>query len=142
MEWIPIWLLCAVFSAVGASVKNRSTMGWFCLGLLVGPFGLLVFLMPKVGAEAPVSLSLDLPDRWACAGCGHRNYERDVYCRKCGTNRPAPVEDAPPELAPPAEVECPWCKELIKPGALKCKHCGSMLGEDQPARAAGGSTAP
>ena len=24
-------------------------------------------------------------------------------------------------------MECPYCKEDIKEGALKCKHCGTML---------------
>ena len=24
-------------------------------------------------------------------------------------------------------MECPYCKEEIQEGALKCKHCGSML---------------
>jgi uncharacterized Zn finger protein (UPF0148 family) len=26
-------------------------------------------------------------------------------------------------------MECPFCKEEIKDGAIKCKHCGSMLGQ-------------
>lgn len=26
-------------------------------------------------------------------------------------------------------MECPYCKEDIKDGAIKCKHCGSMLSE-------------
>ncbi|APW66796.1 MAG: zinc ribbon domain-containing protein [Arcobacter sp.] len=26
-------------------------------------------------------------------------------------------------------MECPFCKEDIKDGAIKCKHCGSMLEE-------------
>lgn len=25
------------------------------------------------------------------------------------------------------EVKCPYCAELIKRGAVKCKHCGSAL---------------
>lgn len=27
------------------------------------------------------------------------------------------------------KMECPYCKEDIKEGAIKCKHCGSMLNE-------------
>jgi hypothetical protein len=29
--------------------------------------------------------------------------------------------------------ECPFCKEQIKPDAIKCKHCGSMLEPERPA---------
>jgi hypothetical protein len=25
------------------------------------------------------------------------------------------------------EVNCPYCRELIRSDALKCKHCGSLL---------------
>ena len=44
------WLLCAVFSAVLARSKGRSG-AWFFVGLLFGPFGLLVGLMPEQRAQ-------------------------------------------------------------------------------------------
>jgi heme A synthase len=28
-------------------------------------------------------------------------------------------------------MQCPFCKEEIKDGAIKCKHCGSMLQSQQ-----------
>ena len=30
-------------------------------------------------------------------------------------------------------MQCPYCKETIADGALKCKHCGSMLKEEATA---------
>lgn len=30
------------------------------------------------------------------------------------------------------ETTCPYCKEEIKAGAIKCKHCSSALAQDQP----------
>ena len=47
MELVLLWLVFAVFAMIGATQKNRSGVGWFFVGLLLGPFGLLVFLMPK-----------------------------------------------------------------------------------------------
>ena len=29
-------------------------------------------------------------------------------------------------------MQCPFCKEEIIDGAIKCKHCGSMLNQKQP----------
>lgn len=28
-------------------------------------------------------------------------------------------------------MQCPFCKEVIQDGAIKCKHCGSMLDQGQ-----------
>jgi hypothetical protein len=51
MELIVLWLLFATFSAVLASGKGRSCLGWFLCGLIFGPFGLLVGLLPSRGRK-------------------------------------------------------------------------------------------
>ena len=48
MGYFIIWLLFAIFSAVIASSKNRSGLGWFCIGFLAGPFGFVVAFMEKL----------------------------------------------------------------------------------------------
>jgi hypothetical protein len=49
MELIWIWLSFAVFGAVLAKRKHRSLFGWFLAGLVGGPLGLVVGLLPKGG---------------------------------------------------------------------------------------------
>jgi hypothetical protein len=48
MEILIIWILCPLFAAILASSKGRSGFVWFLAGLLFGPFGLLVGLMPAI----------------------------------------------------------------------------------------------
>lgn len=43
-----IWILFGAFSAVIASSRNRSAIGWFFVGVLAGPFGLLVAVLPRL----------------------------------------------------------------------------------------------
>ena len=60
-------------------------------------------------------------------------------CAKCKvplkeTSEPA---GAKPQAKPAPETTlCPFCKEDIRVGAIKCKHCGSML--EAPAAASPG----
>lgn len=40
------WIICAAFAAALANARGRSALGWFLLGVLFGPFALLVGLFP------------------------------------------------------------------------------------------------
>lgn len=84
MTLVIIWIFCAIISAVVASNKGRSGIGWFFAGLLLGPFGFAVALLPAIKKEQPI---------------------------------------------PEAEVlrKCPFCAEMIKPDAIKCRFCGSEV---------------
>ena len=46
MTLVVVSLLFAVSSGILASKKNRNFIGWFCTGLLFGPFALLVVFLP------------------------------------------------------------------------------------------------
>ena len=47
MERVLLWLVFAAFASIGARQRNRSGAGWFFVGLLLGPFALLVHRMAK-----------------------------------------------------------------------------------------------
>ena len=40
-----IWILFGIGCVIAASNKNRSVVGWFLWGILLGPFGLLYILL-------------------------------------------------------------------------------------------------
>ena len=85
------WLLCGVFSAVLAVSRGRSA-AWFLVGLLFGPFGLLVAAMPRVDKTAgrqPVTSDAD-PKRLKSA------YERqqDALREAAETSDPSRIRDA------------------------------------------------
>ncbi len=39
---IPIWALCGIFSAWIATTKGRSGCGFFLLGAILGPIGVII----------------------------------------------------------------------------------------------------
>jgi hypothetical protein len=80
VEYVILWILCAIFSAVMASSKNRSPEGWFLIGLFFGPFGLLVALMPKV--EPPVVSTR------SCPFCAEQIQLAAIVCKHCGRDLP------------------------------------------------------
>ena len=46
LTWVIFWIVCAAFAAALANARGRSALGWFLLGVLFGPFALLVGLFP------------------------------------------------------------------------------------------------
>jgi hypothetical protein len=92
------WFLCAIFSAALASSKNRSGFGWFLLGLLFGPFGLLVAFFPKVEAPAlNASVVAGAEETKTCPLCAETIKRAAKVCRFC--NREL-GESVPAEAAP------------------------------------------
>jgi len=65
-----------------------------------------------------------------CSKCKSIYEDSWSVCLKC--NAQLEHYEAPPE-SPKSEpivkdpTQCPYCKEDIKEGAIKCKHCGEIL---------------
>ncbi|MFL0289325.1 hypothetical protein ACJH6H_29320 [Mycobacterium sp. SMC-21] len=88
-----IWVLCGIASAVIAGSKNRSRLGWFVLGLLLGVIGLVIIaVLPRQAPLAPLGM-------------------RSVSCVRCNAVQNVPKSDA--------EFECWQCKLTNEVPALR-----------------------
>ena len=86
-----VWLLFGIACAVIAKNKGRNDAGWFVLGFLLGPLGLILALVVSKNQETIDNESIQSGEM----------------------------------------KQCPYCAELIKTAAIKCRYCGEDLPENE-----------
>ena len=84
MEMLIIWLLFGIVCAVIASNKGRNGFGWFLIGVLLGPFGLILALVVGKNVEAVEKASLSSGEVKKCPHCAELVKREAVKCRYCG----------------------------------------------------------
>jgi RNA polymerase subunit RPABC4/transcription elongation factor Spt4 len=126
VELIAIWLICGVLAAIVSSSKGRNGCGWFVLGFLFGPLGLLA----AVGMSKPAPPATAVPAQkivttaavepeWtaACSACRSRVHPDATICPHCRS----------PLVTTSGAVRrnlCASCGMLIARGDTVCPHCG------------------
>jgi hypothetical protein len=100
VTFIVIWLGCAVIAALIGQSKNRSVVGSFLLGLILGLIGIVIIaLMPK--KAAPLGYYTPPAPVVPAAPPGMR----PVQCPRCNAAQNIPVADT--------SYECWQCKTFI-----------------------------
>ncbi len=157
MEFVFIWLLFGIFSAILASYKNRSSLGWFLVGCLFGPFGLLVVAFPKLQDVPTMNHSSTITDGYSMPPAAldynvslliEKSTGGDAIAQRLNISKEKVREVArrlrseneisekqfdwtlntiTEEVTIPETKICPFCAEEVKFAAVKCKHCGSDL---------------
>ena len=81
MEFLFIWLLFGLAAMVIANAKERSGCGWFLLGLLLGPFGLIVAFLPSLKVDPNVP---DHKTHGRYPHCAEFVLKQATICKHCG----------------------------------------------------------
>lgn len=92
------WILFGVVAAIIAGTKGRSGFGWFILGLLFGPFSLVILALPTLDTATNSPTTPDSSpygqqfnrDR-KCPFCAETIKAEAVICRFCNRDLP-PIE--------------------------------------------------
>ncbi len=123
MEFLFIWLIFGVISAVIASNKGRSGCGWFFVGVLLGPIGIILALVISKNEDRITRDVLDRGDMKACPYCQELIKTKAIKCKHCGS-------DIIGSQVKPQPTHCTYCEKELDRSDEFCNNCGQRSDAD------------
>jgi RNA polymerase subunit RPABC4/transcription elongation factor Spt4 len=96
MWWLVIAFICGGIAGTIASTKGRSQFGWFFLAFLIGPFALLVAVLPPIANGRTTK---------KCPQCSEIIKYGAKVCKYCGSH----LENSTPKPNTNKTTACPTC---------------------------------
>lgn len=134
-----IYIIICILVGYFAHHRGRNGIGWFLLSLLISPLlsGIILACIKDLTVtEELQNVRMEgqrLKDR-VVSDEKMNDYRFGVLEKEMATSRAQDViaaDPAPPLLTTGNEYPCPACGNLIKTGAIKCRHCGVMIDQLQ-----------
>lgn len=84
MEFLVIWLVCGIIAAIIGTNKGRSGCGWFLVGVLLGPLGIILALVVAKDTEEVEKRNIQSGEMKKCPFCAELVRKEAVVCKHCG----------------------------------------------------------